>query len=905
MRRIVLALFVFAACTAHAHDEKAPQAQGKAAPAHTHEHDHDDDKDHDHGHTHDHDTHGNKHPHIHENAAAVILDAANWDEYAPTGKEADAIYGDAALVNRYLTAVIAAPLPTRNANMTVRNVGGQLIDLTVNEPLSDQLSCFYIQKRQFVFDSLSHSSTKSVRVEKGREINVSSAEVKTSGVDPKTGLKAELTYKLGGSDNFITIVTRFENPTDAPLTMNLADDLRFDAGKESAIKATEGSGPFYWFGDEFWGQAYAVVPGPGWSVRYESDARVHKLAYSKSGNDKGELMLAAGASFEFTRRVFPAQNTLKVQSNAIAGLGGQTKMFSVAVTDAAGNIPPDTRIHVRGGDGFSGWGRTDDNGLMTASVPIGTYFVTAEIQGHKLRTASPLKITVQPNVDNTKDNELKLYDWNPGKVVAAVTDESGKPIASKVEFIGQSGTISPNFGPDTAVFGIRNLRYTPDGKFEQTIAPGEYEVRVSHGVEYDAFTGKIEVKSGQKTPLNVKLPRSVNTPGWVSADFHSHSSPSGDNTSSQLGRVLNLVAEHLEFAPCTEHNRVETYDPEIAELKVGHAVRTVSGLELTGSPLPLNHQNAFPLKYVPRTQDGGAPTTDADPSVQIERLFNWDNMSEKLIQQNHPDIGWLFFDKDGDGKPDGGYPGPRKFMDVMEIHPIDMVTSMTPSADYRGREESNQVFGWLQLLNQGFRIPGVVNTDAHYNYHGSGGLRNWIASSTDDPAKIDVLEMVRNSEKGHLIMSNGPYLEYSVRESGNDKPVISGADLAAKSGKVTISLKVQCPNWIDVNRVFVLVNGKIVPELDFSKEDHPGKFRDGTVKFETEAELKLESDAHLIAVAVGEGLKLGPIMGPDWGEQMPTALSNPIFVDVNGNGFEPNKDTLGHPLPVKFVAKPR
>ena len=68
--------------------------------------------------------------------------------------------------------------------------------------------------------------------------------------------------------------------------------------------------------------------------------------------------------------------------------------------------------------------------------------------------------------------------------------------------------------------------------------------------------------------MEAKLVRSVKTDGWISADFHSHSSPSGDNTSSQLGRVLNLLCEHVEFAPCTEHNRLSTYEPHLKRLGV-------------------------------------------------------------------------------------------------------------------------------------------------------------------------------------------------------------------------------------------------------------------------------------------------------------------------------------------------
>jgi hypothetical protein len=39
-------------------------------------------------------------------------------------------------------------------------------------------------------------------------------------------------------------------------------------------------------------------------------------------------------------------------------------------------------------------------------------------------------------------------------------------------------------------------------------------------------------------------------------------------------------------------------------------------------------------------------------------------------------------------------------------------------------------------------------------------------------------------------------------------------------------------------------------------------------------------------------------MGPDHADDPPVAVSNPIFVDVDGNGFQPNRDPLGK-LPVK------
>src|SRR5262245_41434016 len=76
-------------------------------------------------------------------ADVVELAAANWSAFVPAGKEVDAIYGDHALRSDRLMAVVGRAVNTRNANMTVKNVGGALIDFTRRDVQSDQLSSFY------------------------------------------------------------------------------------------------------------------------------------------------------------------------------------------------------------------------------------------------------------------------------------------------------------------------------------------------------------------------------------------------------------------------------------------------------------------------------------------------------------------------------------------------------------------------------------------------------------------------------------------------------------------------------------------------------------------------------------------------------------------------------------------
>ncbi|MEO8497632.1 MAG: hypothetical protein ABI614_21410, partial [Planctomycetota bacterium] len=70
------------------------------------------------------------------------------------------------------------------------------------------------------------------------------------------------------------------------------------------------------------------------------------------------------------------------------------------------------------------------------------------------------------------------------------------------------------------------------------------------------------------------------------------------------------------------------------------------------------------------------------------------------------------------------------------------------------------------------------------------------------------------------------------------------------------------------------------------------------VQFEHDIQLELAEDAHIIVAAIGEGLTLGRNMGPLWGEKPPVAVSNPISVDVDGDGFKPNGDLLDVPLPI-------
>ena len=212
-----------------------------------------------------------------------------------------------------------------------------------------------------------------------------------------------------------------------------------------------------------------------------------------------------------------------------------------------------------------------------------------------------------------------------------------------------------------------------------------------------------------------------------------------------------------------------------------------------------------------------------------------------------------------------------------------------------GKESVRQIreFIWLQMLNRGLQLWATAVADAHFVHgNGAGGWRVYLPSSSDQPAEIDWRENVRNARNGRALLTTGPFLQVQCEDG-----TLAGGHTRLPR-EFNLQVRVQCTDWIDINRVQVLVNGRPRPDLNFTRQSHPQFFQDGVVKFDRTLRVKLSEDAHLIVIAFGEGLDLKTGYGTsDQSSLRPCAYHNPIFVDVDGNGFQANGDLLGWPLP--------
>jgi hypothetical protein len=403
----------------------------------------------------------------------------------------------------------------------------------------------------------------------------------------------------------------------------------------------------------------------------------------------------------------------------------------------------------------------------------------------------------------------------------------------------------------------------------------------------------VQVGPGQSVKVHGTLQRTVDTRGWISTDYHAHSTPSGDNYCNTDDRIINLVAEQIEFAPTTEHNRIYDWQPHIDRLGLKGHLKTIVGLEHTGSG---QHFNSFPLRSFPYQQDGGTPPWQYDPRLNAIVLRNaFGGGADRWVQINHPGVGIVFNDRNQDQIADGGYAGFEDLIDAGEfwsdqiLNPSPFVIRQRGGRTVKGE---NRTFGWLQLLNQGRNVWCVAVSDAHGVFSSpAGDWRTYVPSSTDRPGRIDHREIIRNSKAGRMMISNGPFLQVETADG-----MLIGSQVVSE-GFIDLEVKVQTSNWLEVDRVQILVNGRQHPKYNYTRSKDPSKFKGRPQVFEETIRVNLQEDAHLIVVATGEESDLSK----GWGQAGPAAMhpvayTNPIFVDVDGQGFKPNGDNLGHPL---------
>ncbi|WP_395719235.1 CehA/McbA family metallohydrolase [Prosthecobacter sp.] len=799
-------------------------------------------------------------------AAEVFEAALGRETELPKGKEADGIRGDFVLRSDKVEATISQNAPNRRANMSTFYgedgvTPGALYDLTLRGANNDQL---------VIYSPCGHGQVSYVKIANVKEEGSAAVEsVTTAAKNGGVFKRHEYRVKDGVQGIFITTVLR--NETDKPQKTFTKDDFtRFDETGTTSDGIR-------------WADAINPAHKCGYAFATLSLSGIDKLADTIELQPKQEVVI----SRFFAVGTSPAQAVGEVLSVK----GVKVEVLAGSISDIGKNGAPITTASIQVPFGNSVVpGYTDDKGRFSFKLPPSEVELIVKDLG---RTDVRWKRQVP------SDRELLLDAASA--IRFAITGEDGKPLPCKAHFapLDEKAT-KLNLGPKWRAHGCVDQYHSENGHFTQQLPPGKYHVVVVRGPEYGHIAKDITVEAGKVVEFKGTLKRLVDTKGWISADFHNHSTPSGDNVCDTDGRLINIAAEHLEFAPTTEHNRLYDWEPTIKALGLENHIKTVKGMELTGSR---QHFNAFPFEPDPLKQDGGAPVWNDDPRITALTLRRWQGeRDDRWIQFNHPDLANMFMDRDSDGVADGGFVGVDGMIDGSESENgpgTDILADSPfrlsrPAGSLAMKVSQIREFLWRQLLNQGLRVTAVGVADAHSVYgNGVGCWRCYLPSSTDEPAKIDWAELSPHAKAGHIVLSTGPFLEVTTQNSK-----IAGDD-DRSTGGIDLKVRVQCTDWMDIDRVQVLVNSRPDPKLNFTRQSHPKMFKDGIVKFDEKIHVPLQHDAHLIVVAIDEdGDQKTGYGSSDYAKMRPCAYNNPIFVDADGNGFKPNGDTLGFDLPV-------
>ncbi|MFB3787244.1 MAG: CehA/McbA family metallohydrolase [bacterium] len=803
-------------------------------------------------------------------AAPEAFEAGSQNkDQLPGGKEADGIIGDFIMRNDRIEAVISCNAPLRKANMgTLWNAvtPGCLYDLTFRGENNDQLTLFAPSNQQ--------GPVSYVRIVKDGKDGEAVVETVVSAAMNDGVFKCH-EYRLRDGWLGLFVVTTLRNESGAAVKIGTQDRIE----RLSDVKTLQGI-------------TVADAVDPRDTVGYAFGW----LEQEGMKEPPADLELGAGQEIRYGRFIVIGHSPAQA-----FGIGAYLRGD---VGTVSGTLKGEQGQPIAGGKVMIPIGEQtvtaypDDEGNLTFNLPAGDYELTGEDLG---RTAVKTRLQVQAG----QKSEFALTMGPASAFAFDIRGEDGRSLPCKVQILGVNGTANPNLGPANRAHGCLEQYHSETGRFVVQTPPGQYKVIVTRGIEYDHLEETATLGAGETRPVRGILRRVVDTSGWISADFHNHSTPSGDNTCGTEDRIINLAAEQVEFAPTTEHNRLYDWQPYINKLGLAGEITTIPGLELTGSGA---HFNSFPFKPVPLTQDGGAPTWQKDPRLNAIVLRDFQGaMPERWVQVNHPDMVEDFIDRDGDGREDGGFQGLKDLIDAAETWgPNTQDGNILTRAPFRvdkgtkGEElvRYHRQFIWLQMLNQGHRYWSVAVSDAH-SVHGNGvgGWRIFVPSSKEKPAEIDWKEIVRHAKAGKILVTNGPFVEVETEDGTGP-----GGSVRAV-GEIQLKVRIQCTDWIDIDRVQILVNGRQRPEVNYTRASHPDWFTDGVVKFDRTISVPLSEDSHLIVVAYGENFTLATGYGTSWQAAMhPCAYTNPIFVDVDGGGFRPNGDTLEFPLPAKKIS---
>jgi hypothetical protein len=459
--------------------------------------------------------------------------------------------------------------------------------------------------------------------------------------------------------------------------------------------------------------------------------------------------------------------------------------------------------------------------------------------------------------------------------------KTGEPIPCKLTLVGEGSTPDPELTRvdigreegDALVAYNRVMSLTGVGAVHVPL--GTYEVTVSRGPEWDLSTTRHVKVTAQGVEVKARLSHVVDTHDWLSADFHVHAARSPDSRVPMRDRIYEFVADDVQMIVSTDHNVISDYEPYIRELNAGRYITSAVGDEMTTGSW--GHFGAFPLPHdMERAGQGAVLVHGRKPADFFNDVRT--NAPGAIIDVHHPrldqEIGYFsigHFDARADRADRPGF-----------SWDFDAVEVMNGYQDPVRRSVDRVVDDWFSLLDHEHLVTATGNSDTHHlNFNIGGYPRNYVKVQDDRPALVDGKQVARALKGHHAFFTTGPFVSLLVN-GGN-----IGDLVPARGGKAHAEITVQAAPWVSVERVTLYLNGHEAKRWPVP----PGI---AAVRFHEIIDLTTPADGYVVVRVDGEK-SLAPVVGDrKTFTAYPFALTNPVFLDVDGDGRYRTGQKHGH-----------
>jgi hypothetical protein len=416
---------------------------------------------------------------------------------------------------------------------------------------------------------------------------------------------------------------------------------------------------------------------------------------------------------------------------------------------------------------------------------------------------------------------------------------------------------------------------------------------VTRGFEYSIHEQRISVASDVGASVRAGLVRMLDTSGWIGGDFHLHAAPSFDSAVPLEDRVISLAAEGVQFAVATDHNHVTDYTDAVRTAALESRLAVSSGIEVTTKNW--GHFIAFPYGI----DQAPPPFEGVDPGFIFSTIR--ENAPRSVIQVNHPRMEHIAYfarlqvsestvaagdgprplesreqagndESEADARPGLGQLG-RQLMAPPPGFSFDFDTIEVINGFELGKPEVmlRNIADWFALLNIGFRYTAVGNSDSHTLVHQWAGYpRTYVKVETSDLAKLRPDEVASALLYGRAQISNGIFLDVTANKTAGP-----GDELVLGSNRLGLRVLARAAPWVSVDSAEVWVNGVKRSETRKTAAPH------AVNRIQWVTTLDLNVDSWVVVAARGD-VELGAQLPGAKGN--PFCLTNPIFVDVDGDG---------------------